>query len=613
MPRTWPLWVLMLLAVFLMAATAPDGGVVREGFIRFADLGTADDYNPENGVFFPKAPENYWLWGMRDASEYIHYENDKQFYWVTTPRNPERYTNSRVLKNNYSAKLRIKALDKPAPHGVLAIRFKDNLLQPTSVEVMDDKGWRLLGKLGGAFDHAWKVATFDFDSAKAIDDGGSYVVRLGRGDFGDLRGDLPIDWVGLSVQRVPVPPPTPGFWPAKTPSRFARLSQTMEYVPGEGPTLLAGVLVKGMRRGTWKRYHETHVNAVIFQGWETFWKRHWEQYRSGNYQDRIRYGFPDFVEACAEEKLLCTSQFFTDTRSYWIKRQYGGEEAALDTLYEVMKFNKNAKGNLGWYLKDEADHNDSTWGSPPEFILQLHNLAKKADPDRPTIVLFQGWKADSFKMYDNAFDVAAFDVYPLGAGRRVTEISDRIERMRQEVGPGKALWAVIEAHEGEHVQKLGRQLTAAETLVQGYLCLAHDVHGVFYYIGNEATYIDFEDMPGPAAGMKQFFKEVNGPGGLAPWFYPGVTTMARTGVKSTITDVDSDAIHFIYKRKASGENLFIAVNTGAAPKDDITMTISGLGIGGAARVLFENRTLPIGADHTITDSFGPYERHVYVW
>jgi hypothetical protein len=445
--RRWGLVIAGIVAALsLAAAYALDGGVDRTQFHYFTDFGTEDDYNTLKDIYFPPAPENYWLWGDRDAKEFIRYETPERFYWVTKPKALGNYVTARVIKSYYSAKIFIRALPS-ATNGFLLIRFKDNLVQPTSVEVLTKNDWKLLGQIGGQFDHQWKTAKLAFNSRTALDDAGHYAVRFGRGDYGDLRGDLPIDWVGVTTKDMPAPAPSPGFWPAKQPSRFA-IGKTMEYVPGQGPNFIAGVLVKGMRVNSWKQFAKDHVNAIILQGWETQWKRQWEIYTDGKYQDRVRAGFPDWLEVCAQNKLLCTSQFFTDTRSYWIERQYRSEEAALDTMYEVMKFNKGHPGNLGWFLKDEADHNDSTWGAPPEFILQLYNLQKKADPDRPAFVLFQGWKPGAYRMYDGAYDVAAFDVYPLGAGREVTEIADRIERMREEVGPDKGLWAVIEGHDG---------------------------------------------------------------------------------------------------------------------------------------------------------------------
>ncbi|NLH48884.1 MAG: hypothetical protein GX444_09810 [Myxococcales bacterium] len=612
--RRWLFVCFLLLAIPAWAADyLPDGGVDRSAFVRFADFGTPNDYNPQLDVYFPPAPENYFLWGDRDANQFIRYEKPDRFYWVTQPRQPASFTNARVLSSFYSAKVRIRVLPTPAAGAVIAVRYKDNLLQPTSLEVLGKNDeFQLLGRFGGQFDHQWKVAKFPFDTRRGKDDKGTYVIRIGRGDYGDLRGDLPIDWVGLAMKDFNAPPSTPGFWPAKLPSKFADLGRTQEYIPGAGPKFLAGILVKGMRKDSWHYYAQNHVNALIFQGWETAWRRLWEGYSDGLYNDRIRYGFPDWNEACAENKLLCTSQFFTDTRSYWIERQYHGEEAALDTMYEIMKFNKNAAGNLCWYLKDEADHNDPTWGSPPEFVLQLYNLQKKADPDRAAAVLFQGWRPGGFAMYDGAFDIAAFDVYPLGSGRQVTEISERIERMRSEVGPTKALWAVVEAHEGEHVKKFGRQLTQAEVLAQGYLCLAHDIQGVFYYIDNEAAYIDVDKMPGPWAGMKQFFAETNGPGGLAGWFIPGPQTVARTGFENNAVDADSDAIHFVYKRKPTGEHLLLAVNTRNVEKEGVTFAIKDLPAGATVKVLFENRSLPAGGGKLI-DSFPAFGRHVYVW
>lgn len=612
MRRLW-LVLLLLPLVAIAADYQVDGGVDRAQFVRFADFGATTDFEANMQIYFPKPPENYELWGMTNAKTYIRYENPKRFYWVTKPSNPAKYTTARVIKSFYAAKVRLAPVANARGRGTLAVRYKDNLLAPVSVLMHTKKGWTQIGALGGKFDHAWKVAALPFDFAAAALESGTWLVQIGSGAYGDLRGDLPIDWVGLAVNKPSLPGPTPGFWPTPAPSRFPNLAKTQSYAPDQDPVFVAGVLVKGMRAGSWKTFADNHANAIIYQGWQTQWKRKWEIYGSGKYQDRVRAGFPDWMEECAKNKQLCTSQFFTDTRSYFIERQYGNEYEALDTLSEVMKFNANAAGNLCWYLKDEADHNDESWGSPPEFLLQLWNRQKHSDPKRPAAILFQGWKPGSFAVYKDMLDIAAFDVYPLGAGRKSTEISDRIERMRAEVGPDKALWAVIEAHEGEHVRKLGRQLTKEETLVQGYLCLAHDIHGVFYYIGNEASYIDVEEMPGPWAGMKQFFAEVNGEGGIAPWFLPGAHTVARTGVPSKRAAVDDPAIHFIYKRDANNRPLLVAVNTSRHAKRDVEFVIADLPALTGVKVMFEKRALTAKNNGSLGDSFKPYERHVYRW
>ncbi len=612
MRKFWP--VLLLIPVLVIAATyLPDGGVERAAFVRFADFGTPNDFSDARDIYFPKPPENYWLWGAEDPTKFIFYETPTRFYWVTKPGMETRYTTARAIKSDYSAKLRIKPPATALHNGMLAIRYKDNLLQPTTVEVAYHQDWRKLGVLGGKFDHQWKVETMAFDARQADVVSGTYLVRIGRGDYGDLRGDLPIDWVGLANGRVAVPAPAPGFWPKPEPSNFAHVGQTREYIPGQGPVFIAGLLIKGMRTGSWEYYAKSGVNALIFQGWETEWRRRWEPYAEGGYNDRVRYGFPEWVEMCAKHHLLCTSQFFTDTRSYWIEHQYTDEYQALDVLGEVMQNNRNRPGNLCWYLKDEADHNDSTWGSPPEFVLQLYNLAKKTDPSRAAAVLFQGWKPGSFAAYKDMLDIAAFDVYPLGAGRQLNELWERTERMRQEVGPDKALWAVVEAHEGEHVRDSHRQLTAAEVLAEGYVCLAHDIHGVFFYIDNIAAYIDVDRMPGPWAGMKQFFAEVNGPGGLAPWFLPPSRTLARTGEGDSQTGAEDKAIHFIYKIDGRNRPLLVAINTTPRAKSQARLLVQGLPAGKQIKVMFENRTLTTGADGAIVDDFAGYARHVYTW
>ena len=105
MRRLW-LVLLFLPLVAVAADYAVDGGVDRAQFVRFNDFGATTDFEANMPVYFPKPPENYELWGMKDGA-YVRYENPKRFYWVTKPSNPGAYTTARVIKSYYAAKVRL--------------------------------------------------------------------------------------------------------------------------------------------------------------------------------------------------------------------------------------------------------------------------------------------------------------------------------------------------------------------------------------------------------------------------------------------------------------------------------------------------------------------------
>lgn len=579
---------------------------------RFFDFGTSDDFKAENPVRFPASPVNWWFWASQDPAAFIRYETEAGFWWVTRPRGKD-FDNaiaSRVLKHRHEGFFDVVPIDGVKSVWV-AIRFKDNLLQPTTVWARNRSDWTHLGKLGGAFDHAWKTAIFKVDAAALAPQAGAWRFRISNSDFGDLMGDLPIDWIRVTDQQAAPEDPKPGFWPVPPPSRFADIGRTQAYDVGGKPMFPVGVMIKGARTVTWKQAKEAGCNHVDLQSWEFNWRRGWDVYADERFHDRVRFGFGDWNEACRDAGVSCSVQFFTDSRSYWIEKQYGSEAAMLKALGEVVEFHKKSPANLVWYPKDEADHDDPTWGAPPEFVLQMADTIRKADPDTPILVLFQGWKPRVYDVYRDTFDVAAFDVYPLGATpqRSVTEIADRLDDMKKQLGDTRARWAVVEAHDGEHVRTSGRQLTQSETLIQGYLSVVHEAQGVLYFVDNEGRYIDFSDMPGPWAGVTQFCSEVTGAKeGIEPFLVAPATVVDTDGRQAVVRVWSPDLRTSL--RKKGDEYLLIVVNISNAKVERARIWVKGLEAGRTVPVRFENRSVITQAE-VIVDDVEPFGRRVY--
>lgn len=592
-----------LLVLFMVASAFAD-----EPTDRFVDLGSAADNDQAAGIYlYP--PDSFW--GGSDWREFIRYEDEKSFYWVTSPPDPSGMIAARVLKSWYSGELRVKPLAAGSTIH-LAIRYKDNLVEPTSVEYLAGSGYRKLGALGGAQDHAWKTQVFTVPVAKLTIDKDRWSFRLGRGDYGDLMGDLPLDWVRVSTAPIKPEADMPGFYPKRATNPFEEIGKTQVYRPGDQPMFPVGVCIKGFRTNTFDVLAESGINAVIYQSWEQNWGPGQKVYANGPWPDRLSAGMPVLLDLAKKSKVPFSPGFFTEMRSWWIANQFKGEPRTLEALEEAFKINKKHPALLAWWIKDEADHNDSRWGAPEEFVQQVYNLQKKLDPDRPAFVNFQAWKPGQIRRYLDTADIVGFDAYPVGRGESGLEIADRCDRLREEAAGRKALWAIVEGHEGEHVKKIGRTQTKAETLVQGYIALVHGMQGIFYYLGNQSEYLDPSEIPEIWSGISQMAKEIlDEKEGMLPYLVPPgkVVELAASGkqVKSSNRN-----LHVALFERPGKPRLLVTVNIDRDELKNVKVSCPGLKPGQKLTELFEGRTVEVAADGSLVLDYPPWGRRVFL-
>ena len=603
------------LALFLWAAfaagscTRPMADEVAEGEpqMRQADFGTVRDNDRERDIYlYPDG--NFW--GGADWNRFIRYETADDFWWATTPPDPDACTRARVLRSWYSGELRVRAFEGRPRTVHLTVRFKDNLISATSVEFWDGRNFLPLGSLGGRNDHAWKTRAFSVERRRLDVDDGRYRFRLGGGDYGDLMGDLPLDWARVSTAPAELPPDAPGFYPPRPPSPFDDLGRTQIYREGDEPTFPVGVCVKGLRTNSFEVFREARLDPVMLIGWETTWGPRYDVYSGDRWNDRVNAGLPNMLDLARRAGSRFLPCFATDTRSYWIQHQYGSEREALRAMERAMTENANHPNLLAWYLKDEADHQDGTWGTPEEFVQQIYNAQRRADQSRPAFVNFQGWKPGQYPRYLDAADIVGFDVYPIGRGESGQAIADFTDRIREEVNGRRAIWAILEAHEGEHRRNLGRQLSAQEVLIQGYIALVHGIQGVFFYIEDGPRYIDPSEIPGPWEGMRRFAREIEDErGGIQRYLVPPGRTIELAGAGRLIQP-GHGSVHASLYEAQDGSRILVAVNVDRQPLSSVRIRCEGLGAGADLPVLFEERSVHAEAGF-FTDDFEGFARHVY--
>ena len=324
----------------------------------------------------------------------------------------------------------------------LTLRFKDEVLAPAPVFVWSGgTEWKLLGEIGGKNDHWWKTSQLRVPAADRQIEKGALVFKIGVGWYNpSIKGELAIDriQVATSEDRGQFPADKRGFWPTEPKSRFAKLGQTMELVPGEGPFFMYGVydgsggwITDGGsqtkpgngKMDSWRLLQEAGVNTYVIHGWDKRWRSWWMEFPA---EPASKWAAPgvwveldikEHIVQASGHKLKVIPNFLTDTRAWWIKNQYKGDQQALEGLGKVMKQYADDPTVLAWYPVDEWDHEDDGYGKPRLYSHLLNLEVRKNSPNRPNFMLLMGYLGiDVWKMAAEDCDILAVDAYPSDVG-----------------------------------------------------------------------------------------------------------------------------------------------------------------------------------------------------
>ncbi|MDY6856657.1 MAG: DUF4962 domain-containing protein [Thermodesulfobacteriota bacterium] len=276
---------------------------------------------------------------------------------------------------------------------------------------------------------------------------------------------------------------------------------------------------------------------------------------------------------------------------------------------------RHSKGILSWYLEDEPEGR----GIPPSYIWRLNNYIHKMDPTHPTsLVLVRSKKAYD---YGDGVDILMVDPYPIPS-MPITWLSDSIDEARKAVFNEKPIWAVIQAFDWSAYpvqgdkREWGRNPTFEEERCLTYLAVVHGVKGIFYYTFKGGNY-SIKDYPDHWNDIKKIVWELNRiyPLLLAPaidhnleiQIEPSRSHPQRlTGIHYSIRKVDNRHLKKHGSKMKEGTYL-IAVNVTDKP---LQMRMHGTFLNEMADVVFENRKIKT-QERSLTDSFAPYEVHIY--
>jgi hypothetical protein len=242
--------------------------------------------------------------------------------------------------------------------------------------------------------------------------------------------------------------------------------------------------------------------------------------------------------------------------------------------------------------------------------MDLAAAQRKADPDRPGVVILTGRKPGTFRYFADAADVLAFDLAPFAEGLPLSVIGNIVDDARRDVGTAKAVWAFVEARTPEGARRLGRPLTAEEVAAQAYVAIAHGVDGVFFVAQGDGEFFDVGDLGDAAEGVRRVAEDLRaGDVPLARALLPPSTTIDRMGEKRVVT-CDDAAIHHVVQRDRDGFWYLIAVNATPERRPSVRFACRSFQGGAVAVVEREDRVIGM-VPGALVDSFDGYARHVY--
>ena len=239
---------------------------------------------------------------------------------------------------------------------------------------------------------------------------------------------------------------------------------------------------------------------------------------------------------------------------------------------------------LMWYLCDEPDHQN--WTVPPSELRLATELVHRTDPAHPTWSVVMSWADSNLYQYADSVDVLSTDIYPIGADedKPVTEVAKKTAVLADAVGTAPGLVTLL-AHP---------EVTPDQYTAMTYLALVHGAQGLAYF--NHA------DARADADLWRRVLKVNRELNAMQETLVAG----AVAGVEAECSD---EAVHWMLSQN-QGRYVLIAVNGTDRRRDGVRFRVPG--IDGALRipVAFESREVA-GAAGSWTDTFEPYQRHVY--
>ena len=306
----------------------------------------------------------------------------------------------------------------------------------------------------------------------------------------------------------------------------------------------------------------------------------------------------------------------------WLNLRELSKFSATDTntpasLRNIVNTFKNHPAVGLWKNFDEA-----CWGGVSEADLQRgYEVIKQEDANHPVVQTHapRGTLSD-LQPYDAATDILALDIYPVGvppgansllANKEISMVGDYAQFLDQ-VGNGQKQFWMIEQIAWSGVTPPNKTLvfpTFTQSRYMAYQAIINGARGLMFFGGNIAATLNAQDAP---LGwnwtfwnnvLKPVVQQLGDNSPLADALVAPASTLPITMSGTTVPDLE-----FCVREAAPYFYIIASKREGTTTN----VTFSGLPtLAGTGEVLYESSRTVTAQNGQFTDSFAPFDVHVY--
>ena len=263
------------------------------------------------------------------------------------------------------------------------------------------------------------------------------------------------------------------------------------------------------------------------------------------------------------------------------------DEEKRERLISEIKTFRDHPALLGWYISDEPNNGRIS----PEELEEIYKTVRENDPWHPVSIVFMA-PFLSAKNYISALDIVMADPYPI-PNLPATLPGDIANQLKTEFTGKRPFWIVPQAFGGGEIWS--REPTLQEIRSMTWQSIINGATGIQYFVRQGLNYFPKSEATWSECGRIAI--EV---AELTPWLLSEEETLPV--ISSSKNVVVTSRVHY-------GQLVLLAVNKINEPVTT-SFRVSGIN-SGVARVLFENRTVPVRGNF-INDQLAPFGSQVYL-
>ncbi len=423
-----------------------------------------------------------------------------------------------------------------------------------------------------------RVEVKDYFNQQSIWANTSKIVTTGWIPFEIPVKKLPIGNYSLNIEAAS--PDRTNFFSKSYPIQVCnKLNLQKELEPVKTSSIIDGYLCVNNKRFLSLMMYHSHMNSEAIRDLKTMYgittAQTWADKEPESLKKNVDMVWEQGVYSWAA---LYTHQFLDMKNGKW----------DIELVIEAVDSLKNHPGLIGWKVIDEPDG----LGITREEVEKVCKIIKERDKNR--VIWINLCLESKFDEYVHLSDIASFDNYPLPTS--LEPVARMNSLIRDIAGPEKPLLSILQTY----APGAGRLPSPKELRAEMYMNICQ---------GNTlfAFYAWWDPEPLHCLERSLVLKSTTR--SLCSEIYELEPSLLSNALDYTSSELDKNNLKYTL-RKNGNEHLLIVVNWTAIDMGEVAFKLPKQ-MENNINTVFENNRIISLKDNIITDSFSPYQVHIY--